>query len=1160
MKCRLLDKIWYMTKLVFYGIVIQCFMFTFLLAADIHAQRKSIDDIYLEINLKNSSIKHALKVIEKETGFFFAYSDTSIDKNVKIDFSSKEVSLREILSYLSQNSNLQFKRVNETINISRKKSNREMVTEYFSEHHQEREISGRAVSDEMGEGLPGVNVIIKGTSRGTVTDFDGNYHLEVPDEGAILVFSSVGYVQEEIVVGNQSVININMVPDVTALEELVVIGYGTQKKADVTGAIAKMDAKRLNERPVTRVDQALVGQLAGVRVQQTSGVPGRGFSIQVRGKGSITANNEPLYVIDGFPLEASEQSLSGGFSSGNPLANLNPNDIESIEVLKDAASASIYGSRGSNGVVMITTKKGKSGKPHISFNTYAGWNETVKKLDVLSSQEWIDRQIEHMNYFWVRDYANQGATSSQSNEERRAILGLPAGEYSTKYMWDDRWLESGHPGLDYIDWQDLLFQKGLVQSYQISATGGNEVTSYYVSGDYLDQEGIAFGVNYERFSARANVEVNPSKNVKFGLNISPSYSIVKDPGVEGKDAITHITVGMAPVVESETGPLLTNVGEYTMYAWGTSRVSPIAEAQNVDRNTKTFRTLSTAFFEYQFIQGLKFRTSLNFDIHNSNSSRFTPSFVTRNRTASGAESGYIRMNFVNENFLSYDKSFGDHSISLIGGYSYNSFNFKDFSISGTGFASDEVHTLSAASTTSGTSSERKNVLISYFGRAQYNYHDRYLLQLSIRKDGSSKFGDDTKWGIFPSVSAGWRLSEESFMQNVAFVSDMKFRGSWGIAGNNGIGDYAHIATLDIANYSYGGSLVNGQEPANFPNPDLSWESSETIDVGFDLGVLDNRIFVSFDYYTKRNSDLLLDIPVPTASGFGRALTNIGEVLNKGWEFELTTKNLTKELTWETQLNFSHNKNEVVSLGPNNTPIYGGAFDITHNILEVGKPMYTLYLVQQDGLLTDEDIANGYPTYGSQQAGDPKYIDQDDDGDIDSDDRTYSGHPNPDYVWGITNNLSFKGFDLSVLIQGQWGGKIYSTFGRGMYRTGMGSQENTLGKVRDRIVWVEGQEVTAADVEGKDRKSPSTFGRIKNTDWLYANDYWRIRNITLGYDLGRLFASDIISGARIYMTAENWFGGDKYEGGFNPEAVNNSGDDYGAFPLSKSIVFGVNLKF
>lgn len=1167
MKNLLLKKILIMSRYVLYGFIIQCTALNILLASETGmAQRKSMNDIYITLNMTESSLADAFEALEEASGLRFAYNHLHIDLNTPVTLVSANRSLADILEDLSKDTGLKFKRINENIHVSKMQGRERRMVEEVIDFRQTQEVAGKVTGMATGEPLPGVNILEKGTSNGVVSDVEGNYRLTV-SEGATLVFSSVGYETEEVEVGSRSVIDVALFEDVQQLQELVVVGYGTQKKADVTGSIAVMDAEKLNERPIARIDQAMIGQMSGVRVKQTSGIPGQGFSIQVRGTGSISANNQPLYVIDGFPLEVSEQTGSGGFQNGNPLTNLNPNDIESIQVLKDAAAGAIYGSRGSNGVVIITTKQGKVGKPQISFNTYVGWNETVKKLDVLSAEEWVDRHLEHINYFWVRDFGADGATSSQTNEERRALYnslnpGNPVGadEYLVNYMYDDRWLEEGHPGLDYVDWQDLFFRKGLVQNYQISAQGGNEITRYYVSGDYLNQEGIALGVNYERFSARANVEVSPTDKLRFGLNISPSYSILQDPNVEGKDAITHIIVGMNPVVESETGPYLTNVGEYTRYAWGTSRVSPLAEAQNVDRGSKIFRTISTAFVEYEALPGLRLRSSLNFDIHSANNYRFTPSFVTRNRTASGSESGYTRINFVNENTANYSLSVGSHNFELLGGFSYSSFQFEDFSLSGTGFASDDVPTLNAATSISGSTGESKNVLISYFGRIQYDFNSRYLFSASVRRDGSSKFGNETKWGIFPSVSAGWRVSEETFMQDVGFFDDLKIRASWGLAGNNGVGDYAHISRLAYANYSYGGALANGQAPANFANPDLSWESSETLDVGLDMGILENRIYASFDYYTKRNTDLLLDIPVPTASGFSRALTNIGEVMNRGWEVELTTQNLVGEFNWSTNVNLSYNENEVLQLGPNNTPIFGGAWDITHNILEVGRPMYTLYVVQQDGLLTTEDIENGYPTYGTQEAGDPKYVDINDDGTIDADDRTYSGHPNPDYIWGINNTFNFRGFDLSVLVQGQWGGVIYSTFGRGMYRTGMGAIENTLGKTRDRVRWVEGQELTAEDVAGKERKSPSTFGRIKNTDWLYPNDYWRIRNITLGYDLGRLFNSDLISGARIYATAENWFGGDEYEGGFNPEAVNNEGDDYGAFPLSRSIIFGLNLRF
>ncbi len=1013
------------------------------------------------------------------------------------------------------------------------------------------------VKDDTGEPVIGATIVVEGTTVGTITDVDGNYTLaNVPSNGTLL-FSFIGLETKSVAVEGKTTINVALSAETIGIDEVIAVGYGTQKKSDLTNAVAVMSAEKLTERPVTKVDQALIGQMAGVRVQQTSGLPGKGFSIQVRGTGSIGANNEPLYVIDGFPLEVSSQSTSGSYSGGNPLSSLNPNDIETIQVLKDAAAASIYGSRGSNGVVIITTKKGSTGKPTISFNSYVGINKTAKKLDVLSSEEWIEREMEHINYSW---YKSGNGTSSDSYETRQSVLGLSGDEYNTTYMWDKRWLENGHPGIDYVDWQDEFFRTGMVQSYQIAANGGNDVAKYYVSGDYLDQEGVAIGVNYRRYSARANVEISPNKKLRFGLNVAPSFVQTKDPGVEGKDALTHITVGMAPIVESNVGVLGTNVGDNTRYAWGTSRVSPIAVAKFTENNNETIRVISTAFAEYELLTGLKFKTNLNFDIHDNEAYRYTPSYVTRNRTASASKSGYTRKNFVTESTLTYDKSIGAHNINLLAGQSYSAFDLSTYSISGTDFASDEVVTINSSNTSSGTTSMVKATLYSFFGRAQYNYNNKYFLQASIRRDGSSKFGDDTKYGYFPSASFGWKLSEEAFMDNLEVISNLKVRASWGLAGNNGIGDYKHIALLSNANYSLGGSLVNGLTPSNYPNTDLSWETSETIDVGLDVGVLANRITGSFDYYTKRNTDLLLDIQVPSASGFENALTNIGEVLNKGWELEINSRNLTGVFKWQTQVNLSYNTNEVKKLGPDNAPIYGGAFDITHNVLEVGRPMYTLYVVQQDGLLTSDDIANGVARYGNEEAGDPKYVDQNNDGTIDADDRTYSGHPNPDYIWGITNNFSYKGFDLSVLVQGQNGGVIYSTFGRGVYRTGMGGTENTLGKSRNRVKWVEGQTLTAADVKGKERKSPSSFGRIKNTDWLYKSDYWRIRNITLGYDLGRLITSNMVSGARIYVTAENWFGGDEYNGGFNPEAVNNNGDDYGAFPLSKSLVLGLNFKF
>ena len=1024
---------------------------------------------------------------------------------------------------------------------------------------QEKQIRG-TVTDESGTPVPDVTVTLKGSSTGTKTDAAGSFTLTVPDNGknTELIFSHVNF-QSKSETFSGSQVSTKLAKAVGNLDEVVVVGYGSQKKKDITGAVATYNAENLDERPVTRVDQALVGQLAGVRVKQTSGLPGKGFSVQIRGTGSISANNEPLYVIDGFPLEVAAQNINGAFRTGNPLDNINPNDIESIQVLKDASASAIYGSRASNGVVLITTKKGKSGRATINVNTYAGYNERVRKLKMLNSDEWVDRAIEMINAAWVA--SGSGRTADQTSAQRRTILGITG--TNTGLMIDDRWLQPGHPGLTYLDWQDEFFRKGLVQNYQLSASGGNETVKYYMSGNYINQDGITWGVTNRAYSARANLEVNASNKVKFGLNLAPSYSIINDPGVDGKDQESHIAASLAPVVESGIG-LLTAVYPNINYAWGGTRVSPVERVKRITGETKLFRTLSTIYGEYAIIPGLILRSSLNLDNADATRKSYTPFQVAQIaavRVPAGGLTGYKRLTFVNENTLSYSKTFAEkHSVSAVAGMSYTTFKLDSLGMAAGSYSTNDVTTLNAAINNTASTTESKNVLISYFGRVQYDFDNRYLLSGSLRRDGSSKFGANTKWGVFPAVSAGWRISQEKFFQNVTAVNELKLRASWGIAGNNGYyGDYNQLSLLSFANYSFGGTQFNGQiiNPTNFPNPDLGWEESETINVGFDIGVLKNKLFASFDYYTKRNTDLLLRIPVPTASGFTTALTNIGEVLNKGWEFEITSRNIsTKKLTWTTNVNLSHNTNEIKKLGPNNTPImFNGGFDIEHSILMVGQPMYSIFVVKEIGILTTADIASGVARFGNEQAGDPKYLDAKKDGKIDADDRVLVGHPNPDYVWGINNTVNYMGFDLGVLVQGQWGGKIYSMFGRAVDRTGQGYVDNYLKKTVNR--W---RSPADDGKPGLEPKAVSSFGRIKNTDWMYSSDYWRVRTITLGYNLGRLIKVNMIKGARLYVTAENMFGKDKYDGGWNPEAVNTTGEDYGSFPLSKGIVFGLNLTF
>jgi len=1033
-------------------------------------------------------------------------------------------------------------------------------------------VSGK-VTDEAGKPVAGVSVQVKGSNASTISKDDGTFKLTVSSGNAVLLFTHVEYELQEVPLNNQSVLTVSLQANKKTLDDVVVIGYGTQKKRNVTGAVSTFDAKTLNERPVTRVDQALVGQMAGVAVKQTTGALGKGLSIQVRGTGSITAGNEPLYVIDGFPLSGAAPNGSGNYALGNPLDNINPNDIESIQVLKDAAAAAIYGSRAANGVVLITTRRGQTGKPKVSFNSYMGYSERSRKLDMLNADEWVDRATEMINAQWVASGA--GRTAAQTNEQRRVILGLAPGAVNTSYMTDDRWTQPGHPGLRYIDWQDEGFRKGLTQNHQIAASGGNEFVRYYISGNFARQEGMVHYMDYTSYSARANVEINASKKLKFGINLSPTFSITNDPGVEGKDNILHQLVSFTPVQEDTMG-IYPNVDQDGQYRWSVSPNSPIAKLQYTVGETKRFRTLTSLFGEYQIIKGLTFKTTLNLDNTDNNSKGYVPYIIAstlptriaqQTALTSGSYTSFRRQTFVNENTLSYNKTIADkHDISALGGISYNSDKIDNVRInSSNGFTNDYITTLNAAAAITGNTGEARNVLISYFGRVQYGYDGKYLLSASLRRDGSSRFGEDTRWGWFPSASIGWRISEESFMRNVTFISDLKLRGSWGTSGNYNIGDYSSIAVLGFNNYNFNGTQVVGQSPTGITSPALSWEKSETIDVGFDIGVLANRITASFDYYNKLNSDLLLNVPVLGATGFSNYLRNAGEARNKGWEIELTTRNMTGAFQWTTSANLSHNTNKVVALaGGQDQILIPSSFDISHAILKVGQPMYAIYAVRQDGILTQDDINKGAALFGSQTVGDPKYFDYSKDGVIDANDRMIVGHPNPDYIWGITNSFRYKGFDLTVLVQGQWGGSIYSLLGRALGRTGQGFTDNALGTFRDR--WRSPSDPGA----GKIGKAYSTFGRIINTDWLYPSDYVRVRNITLGYDAGRLIkAKNILQAARIYITAENFFGHDRYKGGFNPEATNTdlSGSsafpeagDYGGLPLPRSLIIGVNITF
>lgn len=1021
--------------------------------------------------------------------------------------------------------------------------------------------------------LIGVSVqVLEGDQRSTSSGTEGEFSIAV-GVGETLQFSSVEYESQRIVVKSLQPLTVTMQAVDEILDEVVVIGYGTQRRSDVIAPVSKFNAEGLEERPLVRVDQALVGQMSGVRVKQTTGVPGKGLSVQVRGSGSITAGSEPLYVIDGFPLATAAPNGSGNYASGNPLDNINPNDIESIEVLKDASAAAIYGSRAANGVVLITTKRGKSGKPSISFNTYLGASSPYRKLDMLNGEEWIDRAVEMINNQWV--VSGTGRTATQTMDERRTILGIAPGAYNTSLMYDERWLQDGHPGLHMMNWQDEAYRTGMVQNYQLGASGGTEYVNYYISGNYMDQKGIVRGVDYKNYALRANVDVKPTKKLAFGMNLAPTYSEANDPGVEGKDNIMHQIYSMTPVQNNTAGTV--NVFDNAHYPWSTSTNDPIAKLENFIGENKTARILATLYGQYNILDNLIFKTTVNLDHTDRTSFSFRPYTVggtlqqrldNPNQSTYGASNKYRKQTFVNENTLTYNLELDRHNLTALLGHAYNYDRYDGSSITSQGgYRNSNIKTLNAAVGTIASTNATKNLMLSYFGRVQYAFDGKYLLSASMRRDGSSRFGMNTKWGWFPSLSAGWRLSDENFMQSADFIEELKIRGSYGESGNNNIGDYSSIAILGDANYAWGGSTAPGWAPGNIINPDLTWEKSRTFDVGLDFALFRSRLSGSFDWYTRTSSNLLLNVPTMLATGFSSLLDNAGEVQSRGWDLEISSRNIQRDnFSWSTSLNLSHNTNKVTQLiGDQQEILIPSSFDIQHSILRVGQPMYSIYVVQQDGILTQQDIDNGAALYGTQVAGDPRYVDANGDKVIDADDRVIVGHPNPDYVWGITNDFRYKSFDISFMFQGQNGGHLYSLLGRALGRTGQGASDNALGFYRDR--WRSAEDPG----EGEIGKAYSTFGRIKNTDWLYSSDYWRLRNVTFGYNFRdlRLAGQSRLNTGRVYLTLENFWGKDKYDGGLNPESANTnlSGDnkypeagDYGGLALPRTITFGINLTF
>ncbi|MEX2569600.1 MAG: TonB-dependent receptor [Cyclobacteriaceae bacterium] len=1131
MKNNVLYHVLHMTKLFTYAFLIQCCSMSLLFAWTGNAQVKSIDEVMVSIPMEGITVRQAFHSIEKATDYNFLYLRKEINGIPEISVPGKHQSIYDYLVDISLQTGLVFKQINQNIHVHQSKKNLENHNVTIQKIP--INITGN-VTDQSGEPLPGVTIIIEGTNTGTVTDVDGNYALDV-EQGEVLVFSFVGFESQKRQVGNSNVLNVEMVEDRSSLEEVVVVGYGTQKSRDLTTAVSKLSGEKLEDRTgtITRVDQALIGALAGVRVQEVSGQPGRPLSIKVRGTGSITAGSEPLYVVDGVPI------------SGD-LDNIAVGNIESIEVLKDAAASAIYGSRGANGVVIITTKKGTVGAPVVSVKTRYGFQQVAETYDVLNRDEWIDFAVEER----TNTYLLNGGDPNIPLDER------PGGA-----RINPEWISNPENFPD-TDWQALISQTAPIHNSQLSISGGTENTTYNIYADVFQQEGVIKHTDYNRYSFKANVETKIHDRVKVGLNISPSFSIQNEADAENVGGPVSRAKFLAPIVEPHLGTVETGGEPYTRTD---ILVNPLAWLEETDDQTKRFRTIGSFYAELEVTDRLSLRNATSADYSNGNTNFYKTNNVNRDNGSFAQASTFLNTNLLNETLLNYSISTDNHFFTAIAGFSaqkfYNESTFSEVR----GFPDDLVKTLNAGTELiAARSNASEHSLLSYFSRATYSLNDRYLFTASIRRDGSSRFGGNNKWGWFPSASVGWRISEEDFMNSVNAINNLKLRASYGATGNYNIPNYGYIGSLSQTNYVLGdgsGRLVGGLSPSSFSNPELSWEKNNTLNIGMDIGLLENRFTLGVDAYRSITSDLLLNVPIPVISGFSSSLQNIGKVENKGLEFELGARIIsTRDFSWRIDGNLAFNKNTVLELGPEGAPIPGFARGTSVTITQIGSPIGSYFLIPVEGIFRSEEELNSSPLSRTQSVGDLKYTDTNEDRVITDDDKAIVGKNQPDYTWGLTQTIQFKNFDLSAMVYGESGFELINESQGGAGRSHVG---NVLGYWRDRYVSPEnpGDGKTPRAAVTPNLTTPSTF-------WMFDGSFWRIRNVTLGYNAPNTLLDNFggaIAGLRVYLSAENVFTKDNYFGTPQTGVRNNSLlvpgiDATNTYPLAKSLVLGLNVTF
>ncbi len=982
----------------------------------------------------------------------------------------------------------------------------------LSAFSQQIDIKGKVLEENTKATVIGATVKVKGQKVGTVTNANGDFNLNVKALPTTLVVSVTGFKSQEIDVYEAEPTTIYLTEDQNRLSAVVVVGYGTQKRSDFTGSFSSIPTE-LKGLPVSSADRLIQGAVSGAQVTQSSGQPGGGVSIRVRGGTSINAGNEPLYVIDGFPVYNGDASVNAGITSGasiNPLSSINPDDIESIDVLKDASSTAIYGSRGANGVILVTTKAGKKGSSSVTYDAYYGVQRVAKKIALLNASQWGSLK---------NDALKDSGKSPLYTQSQLDSLGVGT------------------------DWQAAAFRDAPVQSHTISISSGTDKTRILLSGNYFKQDGVIINTGFDRYSGKLNLDHELNKKFKIGvyLNGSVTHAYVAPSG------IVQNILSIVPVVSVRDAN-----GDFSSNSsYGTTVANPIATLSQQINETNTTRFLLNSFGEYKIIEGLTAKISLGTDIINNKQNKYLPSTLYESTTGGNASIGSLStLNWLNENTLNYNKTIGGkHKLDILVGNTQQKSLTETYSASSSNFVSDvfTFNNIGSGSVLVAPSSlSSKWTLQSYLARINYGYDERYLLTLTARADGSSRFGKNNKWGTFPSAAIAWNASNEKFLKGIKQISSLKVRLSAGLTGNQEIDPYKSLARLSNYQYSFANTLVNGFATSSFANPDLTWEKTAQYNLGFDLALFTNRIQLTSDIYYKKTSDLLLEVPVPYSSSLSSAFQNLGVVENKGIEVGLKTQNLTGKFEWTTNLIFSANRNKVLSLGGADYFFVTDPASTTTlptQIIKVGESVGTFYMYQTDGV--------------DASTGNQKYKDLNIDGKITQDaDRTIVGSSQPKFLASITNTFRYKNFDLSVFLNSSYGNKIFN-WTRANLELGTG-YTGAVATLLNR--W------TATNTNTDMHKAIENPAVTISDRFVEDGSYIRLKNISLGYTFPKKLISKIkLKAARIYVSGSNLVTWTNYTG-YDPEVNTNgqnsisSGMDRGAYPTAKTVIGGVSITF